>query len=327
MLTLVAAHAPGVHQPLIDKARKNRVTTPMPVVQQPRIDTARLRVDGARTSSPPRMQQPWAPHQLHCLPQQQQWHQRQQRQQLPLQQPPQNDQARGAWPPPHVEGASPQMAQAADARQKARKLQFELRLEMKHMERAMKKMFNEEARLQQRLRTELQRGNSQMSQTLAKSVVRTRRAAARVQKTKASMQVLDLRVTESIASLNARSCVRLSADALRQLGEAVRLPELEQASQELHREAVLCVRVEKAIDEGLGCSGEVEEAADAEVQKLLEELALDHNLQRLAINGKAVSAAAIAPPAAAAFVPQTLVRPACSPGRAALAARWPPARA
>mmetsp|Transcript_42177 Transcript_42177/g.83422 ORF Transcript_42177/g.83422 Transcript_42177/m.83422 type:complete len:666 (+) Transcript_42177:1792-3789(+) len=318
-------HAPGDSR---WSAEVVTVGAHMPAVHQPQIDTARW-ADGVQVSSPPRIQQPWAPHQLHIKPWQQQQQQEQQQQQLLQQQRPPQNEVRSARPPP-IQGATPHLAQAADARQKARELQFELRLEMKHMERAMKKMVNEEARLQQRLRTEVQRGNTQTSQLFAKSVVQTKRAAARMQKTKASMQAVDLQVTESIASLSARNCVRLSAEALQQLGETVQLPELEQAVQKLHREAVHFARVEDAVDGGLGCSCEVEEVADAEVQKLLEELEVERHLQRHVIRGTAkqvVCAASTVPPAAAAFVPQTPAPPMCSPGRAALAARWPPARA
>jgi len=288
----------------------------------------RPRVEGVPARSLLQTQQPWVPHDLHCQPppqQQQQWHHRSlQGQQQGQQQPPRKEtQVVG---PRQSKDAALHLEQAADARQKARNLQFELRLEMKHMERAIKKTFNEEARLQHRLRTEVQRGNGQMFQLLARNVVQTRRAAARLQKTKASMQVVDLQVTQSIASLSARSCVRLSADALRQLGETVQLSELEQAVQDLCREAAHCSHVENACNESFNCSGEVEEVADAEVRRLLEELALDRHLQRQTVHGnanQAVSATSTVPLAAAAFVPQTPARPTHLPGRAALPARWP----
>jgi len=92
------------------------------------------------------------------------------------------------------------------------------------------------------------------------------------------------------------------------------------AVQEMHREASRCMQIEELLDEGLNGSDDLEEEMGAEVQKLLEELALDRQLERLAVP------AAPVPSATAALVPQTvpLTR---VPGGGAPVAQWPPAQA
>jgi len=208
----------------------------------------------------------------------------------------------------------------ANTKQKARELQFQIRLEIKQMEREARKMTAEEGRLHRRMQTEARRGNTQQAQLLAKTMVQSRKAAVRLQKTKASMQAVDLQVTESIASLSMRNCIKMSADAMKQMGGIARLPELERAVQEMHREASRCMQIEEILDEGLNDGDDLEEEMGAEVQKLLEELALDRQLDRLAVPAAPVPLTAAA--LASQTIPLTRV-----PGGGAPVAQWPPAQA
>jgi len=207
-----------------------------------------------------------------------------------------------------------------NAKQKARELQFQVRLEIKQMDREARKITAEEGRLHRRMQTEARRGNMQQAQLLAKTMVQSRKAAARLQKTKASMQAVDLQVTETIASLSMRNCLRLSADAMRQMGEIARLPELERAVQEMHQEASRRMQIEEVLDEGLHDGEELEEEMGAEVQKLFEELALDKQLERLAVPAAPVHLAS------AALAPQTVPLTRVPGGGGAPVAQWPPAQ-
>jgi len=191
-----------------------------------------------------------------------------------------------------------------DAKVKARELQFQLKLEMKHLEREARKLSSEEGKLQRKMRAEAERrGNTYEAQLLAKSVVQTRKAVARLEKLKASMHGVVLQLTESIAAMSMRTCLKLSTDVMRQMGELARLPELEAAVQQMRHEASAYTHAESCLEDAFR-DHEVEEASASEVQKILEELALDRQLQFLA----ATSSVAGSVPQSAVTVPHTVPR-------------------
>lgn len=191
--------------------------------------------------------------------------------------------AQGVFAPP-LAGAASSAEAVANAKTKARELQFQLKLEAKHIEREARKIALEEAKLQRKMKALAQNGNSHEAQMLARSIVQSRKTVARLERTKASMQALGLQLAESIAAMSVRNCLKLSADVMRQMGEITRIPELEAALQEMRREVAACVQAEGVMEAALREDGdEQEEATGAEVQRVLEELALDRRLEWLAI--------------------------------------------
>jgi len=197
-----------------------------------------------------------------------------------------------------------------NAKVKARELQFQLKLEMKHIEREARKLSAEEAKLQQKMRAQAERGKSHEAQLLARNVVQTRKAVERLEQLKASMHGIVLQLTESMAAMSMKSCLKLSTDAMRQMGEFSRIPELEAAVQRMRLEAAPYMHAEGCVDEALR-DREVEEASAAEVQRLLEEVALDRQLAFMATAGSdstALRTAETVPQTVPRTVPQTVLR-------------------
>uniref|UniRef100_A0A7S1RIR0 Charged multivesicular body protein 3 n=1 Tax=Alexandrium catenella TaxID=2925 RepID=A0A7S1RIR0_ALECA len=194
-------------------------------------------------------------------------------------------------------------AAVIDAKVKARELQFQLKLEMKHLEREVRKLTAEEGKMHRKMRAQAERGNTYEAQLIARNVIQTRRAIGRLEKLKASMHGVVLRLTESIASMSMRSCLKLSTDVMRQMGELSQLPQLEAAVQQMRQQAASYSHTEGFIDEALR-DHEVEEASGLEVQRVLEELALDRQVELLT----AASPAAGSVPQSAVTVPRTVPR-------------------
>jgi len=163
---------------------------------------------------------------------------------------------------------------AADAKLKAREWQFQLKLEMKGLDREIKKVQLEEGKLKKSMTLQAQKGNTVSVEQLARSIVRSRQAVARLRKAKAAMTDIDLHLTTAIASMSMKNAMRVSADAMRDMSKVAPVSEMGPVVQEMHRELAYSTQVEDAIEEALHDHDDEAEVT-TEVQKLLEELELE----------------------------------------------------
>jgi len=214
---------------------------------------------------------------------------------------------------PGTAAAGEHLDAVAQAKLRARELQFQVRLELKRLEREAKRLHAGEAKLQRRMRAHAERGNTHEAHLQAKTIVQSRKAVEHLERTKASMRAISLHLTESIAVLSMRSCLEASAHVMQQMSELARIPELEATVQEMRREAASCAQVVGGTQEGLAVD-ELREVPSSEVQRLLEEMALDRQLEFLA--GAPVPPVATAPTGLAPMtrVPQAAVAAAVSAG-------------
>lgn len=204
---------------------------------------------------------------------------------------------------------------AIDAKLKAKEWQWQLKTEVKHLDREIKKIQADEARLQREIQDQAQKGNVQAVQLLARSVLKSRKAVARLEKTKASMHAVNLQLTTSIASMSTSASLRLSADVMKKMNAIAKMPEVGATMEDMRREMARCADAEDSIEEALREEGEEEEAA-IEVQRVLEEMALDQ-MGPLAMPAALASSAVPAAAQPAAAVPAAPERQAVAVGVAA----------
>jgi len=162
----------------------------------------------------------------------------------------------------------------ADAKFKAKEWQWQLKTEVKHMDREIKKIQTEEAKLQKEIHANAEKGNVQAVQMLAKSVVKSRKAVRQLEKTKANMHAVCLQLTTSISTMSTASSLKISADVMAKMNKIAKLDSVSDTMEQMRKEMARCAEAEGAVDEALRDSDEEEEAS-LEVQKVLEEMALD----------------------------------------------------
>lgn len=185
-----------------------------------------------------------------------------------------------------------------DAKLKAKEWQWQLKTEVKHLDREVRKIQADELKLQKEIRAQAEKGNVQAVQMMAKSVVKSRAAVKRLEKTKASMHAVTLQLTTSIATMNTTASLRLSSDIMRQMNAIARVPEVSGMMQDMRKEMAKCADAEDSIEQALMEDGEEDEAA-VEVQKVLEEMALEKMGPLAAAKAAAAPVAQAAPPVAA----------------------------
>lgn len=171
---------------------------------------------------------------------------------------------------------------AFDAKLKIKEWQMQLRLEAKQMDREIRRVKAEEARMQKTMRTEADKGNTHGVQQLARSIVRSRRAALQLEKAKVHLNDMNLQLTSCSATLSVQNAMRLSVDAVRSTSGGG-IQDLGAIVEQFQQENAHRIGVDELVDEALR-SEEDDEAAAAEAQRVLEELELD-KLRLLASTG------------------------------------------
>lgn len=163
---------------------------------------------------------------------------------------------------------------AADAKMKAKEWQWKLKMEVKHLEKEIKKIEADENKIRKEIQAQAQKGNVPSVQLLAKSIVKSRKAVQRLERTKASMYAVVLQLTTSIATMSTTQSLRISADCMKKMNSLSRIPELGGTMEAMRKEMARCAEAEDGIEELFHDEDEAVEAA-TEVQRVLEEMALD----------------------------------------------------
>eukprot|EP00927_Polykrikos_kofoidii_P076914 TRINITY_DN73929_c0_g1_i1.p1 TRINITY_DN73929_c0_g1~~TRINITY_DN73929_c0_g1_i1.p1 ORF type:complete len:307 (-),score=98.45 TRINITY_DN73929_c0_g1_i1:222-1142(-) len=163
---------------------------------------------------------------------------------------------------------------AADAKMKAKEWQWKLKMEVKHLDKEIKKIEADEGKIRREIQAQAQKGNVPSVQLLAKSIVKSRKAVQRLERTKASMHAVVLQLTTSIATMSTTQSLRISADCMKNMNALSRLPELGGTMEAMRKEMARCAEAEDGIEELFHDEDEAVEAA-TEVQRVLEEMALD----------------------------------------------------
>merc|ERR1712232_97747 len=149
--------------------------------------------------------------------------------------------------------------------------------------------------------------------TLAKSVVRSGKAKGRLYQSRAAMTAASSELQNIAATMRLGDTMKNSAVVMAQMNSLINIPELHEAMQGMSREMMRAGLVDEIVEEGLeGIDGpDLEEEAVGEVDKILQELAID----------AAVRMQVVAPAAAAAEAH------AAAEAQAAAASGYPAAKA
>jgi division protein CdvB (Snf7/Vps24/ESCRT-III family) len=114
---------------------------------------------------------------------------------------------------------------------------------------------------------------------LAKELVRLRRSRDRMLLTKTQLNSVSNQLTQQMAVAKLGSTFQQSTELMSMMNQLVNVPEItetmHQMSREMQNMGVIEAVMSDAMDEALGDTVETEEQTELEVNKLLEELAID----------------------------------------------------
>ncbi|CAE7209265.1 CHMP3, partial [Symbiodinium pilosum] len=159
-------------------------------------------------------------------------------------------------------------------KEKAREWQRQIRGESRRIDRDISRMRQEEEKLKKEIKTMAEKGQAASVKTLARQVVRSRAAVARLERTKCSMSAVNLHLTTAVASMSTASALKMSSGVMKEMNRLMNVPELQRTMEDMRQEMMRAEIADEMMEEGFQESDD-ETEIDSAVARVYEELALD----------------------------------------------------
>jgi charged multivesicular body protein 3 len=163
-----------------------------------------------------------------------------------------------------------------DPKELVRKWQATLRAEQRRIDRSIRDIQLEEGKAKKAALDAAKRGDASAARSLAREIVHSRRAVSRLCVQKAQMVSVGNALAGQLAMVRVAGTLQRSTEVMSIVGSMVRLPEvgatMAAMQREMARAGLIDETVNDALDSALG-GEEVEEEADAEVERVLQEVA------------------------------------------------------
>jgi len=159
-------------------------------------------------------------------------------------------------------------------KEKAREWQRQIRGDMRHLDRDINKIRQEETKLTREIEFHAKKGNLSSVRTLAQQVVRSKKAIGRLERVKCSLSAVNLHLTTATATMATATSIKMSAKVMKDMNRLMDVPELQGSMQKMRKEMAKAEIVDEMIEESFADS-DVEDEVDVEVAKVLDELHLD----------------------------------------------------
>ncbi|KAK1289283.1 hypothetical protein QJS10_CPB18g01747 [Acorus calamus] len=160
--------------------------------------------------------------------------------------------------------------------QQLRDWQRRLRQECRNIERQIRDVEREEKSVQKAIREAAKRNDMTSAKSLAKELVRSRRAVNRLHENKAQLNSISMHLGESVAIARTVGHLSKSAEVMKLVNNLMKAPEVAatmmEFSKEMTKAGVIEEMVTDAVDSALD-SEDIEEETEVEVDKVLAELA------------------------------------------------------
>ncbi|KFM60205.1 Charged multivesicular body protein 3, partial [Stegodyphus mimosarum] len=150
-----------------------------------------------------------------------------------------------------------------------------LRKEGYHLDRQIRGIQREEEKVKRSLKEAAKRGDTEVCKVLAKEIVRARKAINRIYTSKAQINSVQMSMNHQLATLRVAGSLEKSTDVMKSMQNLLKVPEISKTMQELSKEMMKAGIIEEMMEdtfEGLDDQEELEEEAQAEVDKVLWEL-------------------------------------------------------
>lgn len=115
-------------------------------------------------------------------------------------------------------------------------------------------------------------------QVLAKELVRSRKAVARLVENRATLDALDLQIGESLRNYRLAKTIKSSGEMMKSMNKLVKLPQLQETVKAMSKEMAYAGFVSEALNEGIDGAVDMEdydELADEAVSQVLLEICGD----------------------------------------------------
>ena len=154
-----------------------------------------------------------------------------------------------------------------------KKWRAELRKEMRQLDRNVAGIEREEFKVKTQIKQLAKKGDVSGARLLARELVRSKKAKERLHTSKAQLNSVQLHLQHNLSQYKLAGCIKSSAEVMASMNAAVKLPEIHQAMMVMGAEMMKAGLIEEMIDDMMD-TDELEDEADVEVEKVLEDLHL-----------------------------------------------------
>jgi len=150
-----------------------------------------------------------------------------------------------------------------------------LRKEGNQIERQINGIRREEAKVTKSLKDAAKKGDKDVCKILAKEIVHSRKTVSKLYAAKANINSVQMQMKGQLATVKVAGSLAKSTEVMKTMQQLVKLPEIQRTMMEMSREMMKAGIIEEMLEdtmEGITDNDELEEEADAEIDKVLFEL-------------------------------------------------------
>jgi len=158
----------------------------------------------------------------------------------------------------------------------AKKWKRELRREDRNLDKTIRSIEIEEQKLKRSIKELAKKGDKQSlnsAKTLAKELLRSRKAKERLYASKAQLNSVSMQLTQNLSMMKVAGIMQKSTQVMGMMNNLVKLPQLNQVMMTMAREMEKAGLIEEIMDDAMQ-DDEVEEEAEEELSKVIEEITL-----------------------------------------------------
>ncbi|GJJ07551.1 hypothetical protein Clacol_001753 [Clathrus columnatus] len=158
--------------------------------------------------------------------------------------------------------------------EKVKNWQRHLRREQRVLDREIKQLDAATYKAHGQLKQLASKGDTKSARILAKEVVRTNKQKNRLHTSKARLGSIDVQLGHQLAMIKVTGALQKSTEIMKLSNSLVKLPQISQTMREMSMEMTKAGIIEEMIDDTIQVDDdeELEEEADAEVEKVLFEV-------------------------------------------------------
>lgn len=150
-----------------------------------------------------------------------------------------------------------------------------IRKEMRVIDRQIREIQREEEKVKRSIKEAAKKGEKDVCVILAKEMVQSKRAVTKLYASKAQMNSVQLSMKNQLALLRVSGSLQKSTEVMKAMQNLIKVPEIQATMRELSKEMMKAGIIEEMLEdtfESMDDSEDMEEAAEAEVDKILFEI-------------------------------------------------------
>jgi len=164
-----------------------------------------------------------------------------------------------------------------DPKEQVKKWKSEMRSEARKLDRQIARIQREEQKVKMSIKAAAKRGDTGTCKMLAKEIVNSRKAVNRLHTSKAQMNSVVMQMQNQLSQQKMLGNMSKSTEVMQAMNKLVKVSEISETMQHMQKEMTKAGIIEEMVDDAMDVLDEEgdEEAADIEVERVMQELNAD----------------------------------------------------